>query len=202
MRLITEAKNNFEQLQTEYELKKSELSAEYDNTAKKLKLERLREEEEFQYNLKRNREKENNSWSDEKAARQAELSKQEEQAAALLAEAKEKSEYIKTLEIKVEGISELIETEKKSVIETTTATLQREFEYKTSLSEKDYKNTITRLEDKITYLEKELGFSDKSVTTLQSKLDKAYSELRELATKTVESAGGVKIIGHTENKGG
>jgi len=33
---------------------------------------------------------------------------------------------------------------------------------------------------------------------LQDKLDRAYSEIRDLATKTVESAGGLKIIGAPE----
>ena len=72
---------------------------------------------------------------------------------------------------------------------------------KSTLADKDYKNSIVRLEDKISYLEKELDISNKSVGTLQGKLDKAYTELRELATKTVESASGVKIISNTtENK--
>jgi len=31
-------------------------------------------------------------------------------------------------------------------------------------------------------------------------VDTAYGKMRELATKTVESASGVKIIGNTENK--
>ena len=35
--------------------------------------------------------------------------------------------------------------------------------------------------------------------TLQEKLDKAYEEVKELATKTVESTGGVKILGNTQN---
>ena len=30
-------------------------------------------------------------------------------------------------------------------------------------------------------------------------MDKAYAELKELATKTVESAGGVKIIGNNNS---
>jgi hypothetical protein len=44
-------------------------------------------------------------------------------------------------------------------------------------------------------LEKELEAATKSTIAMQNKLDKAYAELRELATKTVESAIGVKIIG-------
>ena len=110
-------------------------------------------------------------------------------------------EYIKGLEAKVEGISALLESEKKIAADTATAALQREFEYQSALAAKDQENSLARLTDKISYLEKELDMANKSVNTLQAKLDKAYGELRELATKTVESASGVKIIGNTENKG-
>ena len=196
-----EAKNSLEKLRADYGQKNAELQAEYDESAKKLKLERTRENEEFQYNLKRAREKENNAWLDEKAVRESALLRREEQAAALLAEAEGKAEYIKALEEKADGIGALLESEKQLAVDAATANLQREFEYKSTLADKDYKNATVRLEDKVSYLEKELELSNKSAATLQNKLDKAYSELRELATKTVESASGVKIIGNTtENK--
>ena len=192
---IEEAKANLEALKTDYALKKSELQEEHDTLAKKLKIERAREAEEFQYNLKRQREKENNAWSDEKTTREYDLSKKEEQAQAILAEAEGKSEYIKALEAKTEAIPALIESEKKLAVDSAIAGLAKEYEYKTALSEKDYQNSLSRQNDKITYLEKELDSVIKTNAALQNKLDKAYTELRELATKTVESASGVKIIG-------
>jgi hypothetical protein len=196
-----EVKNSLERLKAEFAQKNTELQAEYALGTKKLALDRTREGEEYQYNLTRAHEKENNAWADEKAAREAALLKREEQAAALLAEAESKVEYVKSLEAKVDGISALLESEKKIAADTATAALQREFEYKSTLADKDHENSVARLADKISYLEKELDMASKSVNTLQSKLDKAYGELRELATKTVESASGVKIIGNTENKG-
>jgi hypothetical protein len=196
-----DAHNSLEHLKAEFSHKNAELAAEYEAAAKKLKTERAREGEEYQYNLNRTREKENNAWADEKAAREAALAKREEQAAALFAEAAGKEEYVKNLEAKVEGISALLESEKQIAVDTATAALKREFEYQTTLAGKDYNSTIARLDDKIAYLEKELDIANKSTNTLQSKLDKAYGELRELATKTVESASGVKIIGNTDNKG-
>jgi len=196
----TEAAKALETLHAEYALKSEELKAEYDSSVKKLKVDRERENEEYQYNLKRTREKEENAWSDKKAAQEAELLTREAQAKELLSEAESKIEYIKSLEEKVGKIPELLQSEKDAAILTVTETLQREYEYKSTLAEKDYKSTIARLEDKISFLEKELDSSNKSVGALQSKLDKAYVEIRELATKTVESASGVKIIGGGENK--
>jgi hypothetical protein len=195
-----EAKLCLDRLKAEFDQKNTELLAEYNAATKKLKIDREREHEEYQYNMIRTREKENNAWTDEKAVREADLLKKEEQAAALFTEAASKEEYVKTLEAKVDDISALLESEKQIAVDTATAALSLEFEYKSTLAEKDYKNSIGRLEDKIAYLEKELDIANKSTNTLQGKLDKAYGELRELATKTVESASGVKIIGNTENK--
>ena len=192
---IEDATAQLENLKTEYSRKKAELQEEFDASSKKLKIERTREAEEFQYNLKRERDKENNAWDDEKATRELALAKKEELAQSILADAQTKAEHIKNLESKVDGIPALIESEVKSAIETTTTELAREYEFKTALTDKDYKNSIDRQNDKISYLEKEFDALNKTNTALQNKLDKAYAELKELATKTVESASGVKIIG-------
>ncbi|MCL2433825.1 MAG: hypothetical protein FWD16_04835 [Clostridia bacterium] len=192
---IEEAKATLEGLKAEYALKKAELQEEYDTLAKKLKIERTREAEEFQYNLKREREKENNAWGDEKAARESNLQKKEEQAQAILAQAESKEAYIKELELKTEGIPGLIEQEKTLAVNAAITEQTREYEYKTALSQKDYQSSLSRQNDKIAYIEKELDLAAKTNTALQNKLEKAYTEIREIATKTVESASGVKIIG-------
>jgi hypothetical protein len=192
---INETRASLEVLKAEYAQKKAELQDEYDTLTKKLKVERSREAEEFQYNLKRDREKESNIWEDGKAARESALAKKEEQAQSILAEAEARIAYIKSLEAKVEGIPALIESEKKAAVASVISELTREHEYKTSLSDKDYQNALARQNDKTAYLEKELESAGKTNAALQNKLDKAYTELRELATKTVESASGVKIIG-------
>jgi hypothetical protein len=194
------AKTALESLMAEYAEKKAELQEEYDNMAKKLKMERTREAEEYQYNNRREREKENNSWEDEKTARELALSKKEAQARAILTEAEAKAQHIASLESKVEGIPALIEAEKKSAIDLAVSEIIKEYEHKTALADKDFQNALARQNDKIAYLEKELAVSNKSNVALQDKLDKAYTELRELATKTVESASGVKIISGTGDR--
>ncbi len=76
-----------------------------------------------------------------------------------------------------------------------TEALNRECAHKITLADMERKNAIARLEDKLSYLEKELQEAAKDKEGLAGKLDKAYSEMRDLASKTVESASGVKIIG-------
>jgi len=192
---IEDASSLLENLKAEYSRKKAELQEEFDALTKKLKTERAREAEEFQYNLKRERDKENNAWVDEKISRESALAKKEEFAQSILVDAQAKAEHIKTLESKVEDIPALIEAEKKTAAEAACAELTRKHEFTVALAAKDYQNSLDRQNDKITYLEKELDTTNKTNAALQNKLDKAYTELRELATKTVESASGVKIIG-------
>jgi hypothetical protein len=195
-----EKQDNLQELDIQFNQKKLALQSEYDEMSKKMKIDRARENEEYQYNLVRMHEKENNAWFDEKKARELALLKQEQDTATMLEEARSKMEYIKSLEDKVENIGVLVEKEKQAVIKTVTASLNMEFEHKSALVEKDYKNSIFRLEDKVLYLEKELNVSNELVVMLQNKLDKSYTELRELAIKTVEFTGGVKILGNLEGK--
>lgn len=161
-------------------------------------MERALEAEEYQYNLARTKERENNAWLDEKATREAELQKRETLTAEMLSEAENKLGHIQTLEEKVENIPSLLAAERESTIAAVTETLKREHSHQSALAEMERKNGIARLEDKVAYLEKELENSSKNVGALQAKLDKAYSEIRDLASKTVESASGVKIIGNPE----
>ena len=35
---------------------------------------------------------------------------------------------------------------------------------------------------------------------MQNKLDQAYNQIKEMATKTVEATGGVKILGNNTNE--
>lgn len=192
-------KKSLERLNLEFGQKGAELQTEYDANVKKSKLERTREDEEYQYHLIRTRERENNAWADEKAARELELQKREAKAAELLADAESKAGYIQSLEERVEGIQPLVASERESAAAATTETLKREHKHQMTFTEMEYKNAVERLEDKVAFLEKELDSANKAVGVLQGKLDKAYSEIRDLATKTVEAVGGgIKIIGNVE----
>lgn len=95
-------------------------------------------------------------------------------------------------------IPALLTAERESATTATTQALQREFAHQSALAEMERNGAIARLEDKASYLGKELENANKGVRELQGKLDKAYSEIRDLASKTVESASGVKIIGGPE----
>ena len=77
-----------------------------------------------------------------------------------------------------------------------------ENKYSTEILKKDFYNTIDRQNDKIESLKIDLEKVNSLSESLQEKLDKAYIEIKDMATKTVEATGGVKILGNSqaENK--
>lgn len=191
--------NSIKELEEEYKIKTDELKSEYEAKAKALKIERDREIEEYNYKTKREREISNNKWEDEKREREEKLAKLEEETNKLLEEAKANVEHMEDLEKKVNEIPTILKTEYEKGRKEATAELEKEHKYAIELLKKDFKNTIDRQEDKITSLKEELEKANNLNVTLQEKLDKAYVEVKELATKTVEATGGVKILGNTPN---
>lgn len=195
-----ELDNEIKELELKYKPKTEELQEEYEKIAKDLKTKRDRENEEYEYKIKREREIDSNKWNDEKIERENKLAKAEEETRRLLEEAKEKVEYIKELEEKVKGIPELLEKEYARGKKEITVELERDHKYETELLKKDYINQIDRQNDKIEALKEEIANVNNLNSMLQEKMDKAYAQLKELATKTVESAGGVKIIGNNQGE--
>ena len=190
-------------LEEEFNRKSKELSKEYDLKSQSLKVERERETEEYEYKIKRERELDKNAWEDEKKIREANLKVKEEEANKLLIDAKEKEKYIAELETKVADIPNLLIKEYEKGKKEVTTELEKEHKYQIELLKKDYQNTIDRQNDKIESLNLEIEKANALNSSLQEKMDKAYLELKELATKTVEANGGVKILGsnnQSENK--
>lgn len=195
-----ELDNEIKELELKYKQKTEELQEEYEKIVKDLKTKRDRENEEYEYKIKREREIDSNKWNDEKIERESKLARAEEETMKLLEEAKEKVEYIKELEEKVNGIPSLLEKEYARGKKEITVELERDHKYETELLKKDYTNQIDRQNDKIEALKEEIANVNNLNNVLQEKIDKAYAQLKELATKTVESAGGVKIIGNNQGE--
>ncbi len=195
-----ELEAKIKELEEEYKKKNSDLTSEYELKAKSLKLERDRELEEYNYKIKRERELANNAWEDEKKTREAKLKVMEEETKKLLADVQEKEKYINDLEEKVKNIPNLMNEEYEKGKSDATTELEKEHQYKLELLKKDYQNTIDRQIDKIESLNEELNKSIEMNKNLQEKMDKAYVEMKELASKTVEVSGSVKIIGNNSNE--
>lgn len=194
-----ELNNSIKELEETYKIKNEELEKEYETKAKNLKVERDRENEEYNYKIKREREINNNKWEDEKTERENNLAKKETEAQELLASAEANAEHLKDLESKVNEIPSLLEKEYARGKKEATVELEKENKYATELLKKDFQNTIDRQNDKIESLQEEVKKSNLEKESLQGKLDQAYIQIKEMATKTVEATGGVKILGNNAN---
>lgn len=185
-------------LTDEYKKKSEDLKNEYDIKAKTLKTERDREVEEYNYNLKRERQLDKNKWEDEKKLREDNLKNKEKEANILLEDVKIREKKLDELEKKVAEIPSIIDNEYERGKVDAKLELEKENEYKIELLKKDYQNKIDRQEDKINSLNSEIEKLNTINISLQEKMDKAYNELKELASKTVEANGGVKILGNNQ----
>lgn len=159
-----------------------------------IKLARSRDEEEYTYNLKRNRKAANDKWEDEKAAREKVLELRETAALEKETELNEKADYIKELEAKVEEIPALIAAAKEEGINKGKADADKSNAFEVRALKKDAEYQKQLMEDKNERLAEDLANTRAEKVELQQKLDDAYAQMRELAAKTVESTGGVKIL--------
>lgn len=119
----------------------------------------------------------------------------------LMEEAEKNQEHLKELEEKVNEIPALLDKEYERGKKETTAEITKDNKYATELLKKDFQNTIDRQNDKIESLQEEIQKVNKEKEDLQTKLDNAYLQVKEMATKTVEATGGVKILGNNAGEG-
>lgn len=177
----------------------NKIQNESNELTKSLNKKHKREEEEYEYNLKRSRKVENDRWEDEKAAREKELTEREAAVKADEAELADRTSYIEELEKKVEEIPELIQDAKDKAFAEGKAKADKSnaFEVRALKQQNDYNTQI--LDDKVDRLYSEVDSLKAEKANLQAKLDDAYAQMRELAAETVKSTGGVKILSGQNN---
>ena len=170
------------------------INAEAKARENEIKLSRSREEDEYTYNLKRSRKAENDKWEDEKAAREKILELRETAALEKETELNAKADHVKELEAKVEEIPTLIAAATEEGIKKGKADADKSNAFEVRALKKDAEYQKQLLEDKNERLAEDLANARAEKVELQQKLDDAYAQMRELAAKTVESTGGVKIL--------
>ena len=172
---------------------------ENDDLKKALAVERKREEEEYDYNLKRKRKQENDAWADEKATREKTLAEREKNVLARENAVAEKEDYIAGLEKKVSEIPTLVDAAKEEGIKKGKADADKSHVFETRAIETKNAYAQKSLQDNIDRLERDLQDARQSNEILQDKLDSADAQLKELASETVKSTGGVKILDREAN---
>lgn len=159
-----------------------------------LKQERDREEEEYSYNRDRTRKIAEDEWADVEAEKRRKLQSWEDAIKAREEAVIGKEDFIASLEQKVSEISALVETATSKGYENGKADAGKSYSFEKRAIEQKNEYEQKALRDKIERLEIDLAESKNTNVVLQDKLDSAYMQMRELATDTVKSNGGVKIL--------
>lgn len=219
---VSEIEANYKQktelLQKEYNQKKAEIDEDIAN----LKLEkqnildsinteanearaevakkRAREEEEYTYNRDRQRQIEENECNDKKEEEEKELEKRVAEVTKREEALTDQSDYIIELEGKVNSIPTLVEEAKAEGVKQGKADADKSnaFEVRALKKENEYNTNL--LNDKIERLTSDLENVKSEKADLQARLDDAYTRMNELAMKTTEATGGVKILNSTSNQ--
>lgn len=159
-----------------------------------LKQERQREEEEYIYNRDRARKISEDEWADKEAEKRKELEELENSIIERENAISAQENHIRELESKIAEIPSLIESATIEGCEKGKADAGKSwgFEKRAIEQKNDYEQKA--LKDKVERLEIDLTDAKNTIVTLQEKLDSAYAQMRELATDTVKSNGGVKIL--------
>ena len=119
-----------------------------------------------------------------------------EERAELQKTAKEleaKQEYVTGLEKKVAHLEETTEVKVAEAVHNATTQLTNEFNREKEFLVKGAKQEQSILESKVEGLEAQLADSKENVASLTAKLEKAYSEIREMAKTVAENAGDSKV---------
>lgn len=117
-----------------------------------------------------------------------------------LEEVKKNLEHTKELEKKVDEIPELLAKEYERGKKEKETELTKDHKFEIEILKKDFQNTIDRQSDKIESLNEEIKKVTDNNKLLQDKLDKAYNQIKDMATKTVEATGGVKILANNQQE--
>lgn len=153
----------------------------------KTAIERKRDEEEYQYNLKRERKIENDKWEDKKAQREAELAAREKAHNARVDEFKEQLDTMEELKAKVAEIPSLIEDAKTEAADKTKKELERVHAIKEASMKKEIELDKKLLEAERDTLKKALADKEEEVRVLNEKLEAAQSRVETIATTAVNA---------------
>ena len=181
-------------LEAELEARKGEVENEVDEERERVSKIRQREEEEYQYNLKRKRQLEDDEWEDNKKARESIIASKEEELVNKEKELVEKEAYIVDLENKVASIPDQVASAYEEGKKEGKAKADKSNAFEVRSLETKHEYEIQNLQNQIDRLEQDLETEKCKNNDLQNKLDDAYTQMRELATNTVQSVGGVKIL--------
>lgn len=191
---IAELKAEAEKIIAEKEARIKELNQQYLDEKAALEKERKREAEEFAYKQKRERQIDNDKWADEKAAREKELAEKEEGVIEREIAVADKERELIELTSKVQEIPTLVAAAKEEGKAEAEKQLAKEKAIEVNAVKKNSEWEIKMANMERDRAKEDLDKANEKIATLEAKLAAAYESMNTLATTTVQSTGGVKIL--------
>lgn len=165
----------------------AEVRKEFEQEKKALEILRKREAEEYAYDLKRSKKKENDAWEDEKMEREKLLAEKEAKANEMLAELQENKDAWEVCQQRVNEIPNLIAKAKEEGMKEGKEKAEKANVFEVRYLKKDYESQIAVLTAEKESLTRVKADLEKENTKLSTKLDEAYARINDLAVKTAEA---------------
>ena len=187
-------KQKIEEMQTRLDNMKKDM----EQALKERDNERANEKEKYEYELAIKQKLEDDLWEDECEAREKKLTELKLEIETLSGQQKEKEEIVDSLQASLDDLPAILEKVRQEAEKEREKELTRENEQQTALAREDAKAACDSLEQKIKALQEDYDALLAEKEVIQAKLDKAYDDSNKLYLQTVQSTGGIKILGNGE----
>ena len=187
-------KKKIEEMQTRLDNMKKDM----EQALKERDNERANEKEKYEYELAIKQKLEDDLWEDECEAREKKLTELKLEIETLSGQQKEKEEIVDSLQASLDDLPAILEKVRQEAEQEREKELTRENERQTALAREDAKAACDSLEQKIKALQEDYDALLAEKEVIQAKLDKAYDDSNKLYLQTVQSTGGIKILGNGE----
>lgn len=161
---------------------------------------REKENEQYEYEISILMAREDDAWEDKLSKKELTLKALGNEIAELKAELSEKEKNVESLKEKLDKLPELIENAKKQGALLKRKEMEEDNNHKAELLKRESASELATLNSMIDNLENDYEEKIKERDNLRVKLDKAYEESNKLYLQTVQSTGGIKILGGSEQK--
>ena len=159
---------------------------------------RQSETEQYNYDLSVKQRREDDVWTDEASKKELLLKSLDTEIKALQEQLETEEKLVPQLEEKLSRLPVMIENARTEGAAAREKELIEQYAHETALAKKDEEAAVSSLERRIRSLSEDYEALLSEKTALQQKLDKAYEESNKLYIQTIQSTGGVKILGRTE----
>lgn len=155
---------------------------------------RTREEEEYTYNIGKQRAREKDLWEEKKAAFDEEMKKRQAEITAGMEELASKREELEMLQKQVEQIPSLVAEAEARGADEKEKSLGKQYGYEKAVMKKEYEHKVDMAEAANENLIAENKKLQQEVADTKQKLDEAYSKINALAAETVKASSGIRIV--------